>query len=52
MEKCDENRIEQLLTVMFDMTQREDWDESEAQELIMWGAKLYEEIFKDETKTK
>lgn len=48
MEKCDENRIKKLLTAMYNMSQREDWDESEAQELIMWGADMYMEYFKDE----
>lgn len=37
-------KIERLLESMYDMSLREDWDESSAQELILEGAELYLEI--------
>ncbi len=33
-----------ILESMYDMAQSESWDESDAQDLIMCGAKLYLEI--------
>ena len=41
--------IKQLLESMYDMSLREDWDESSAQELIIHGGDLYVEYFKNQT---
>jgi hypothetical protein len=43
------NEIDRLLKRMYDMSLREDWNESSAQELIIHGGDLYVEYFKNQT---
>lgn len=38
-------RIKELLEFMHDMADSPDQSESHAQEVMQWGAELYEEIF-------
>lgn len=40
-------KIISLLKSMHKMSQSEDWDECEAQELVMYGGELYEEYLKE-----
>ena len=40
-------KIKGLLKALHEMSQGEDWDESSAQSLIVYGGELYEEYLKD-----
>lgn len=40
-------KIKSLLKSLHEMSQGEDWDESSAQSLIVYGGELYEEYLKD-----
>lgn len=37
--------IEDLLKSLYKMSQTEDWDESSAQELVVWGGTIYEKYY-------
>lgn len=41
------DKIKRLLKALHEMSQGEDWDESSAQSLIVYGGELYEEYLKD-----
>jgi hypothetical protein len=41
------DKIISLLKSMHEMSQSEDWDECEAQELVVYGGELYEEYLRD-----
>ena len=41
-----EEEIRRLLESLFEMSECEDWDESRAQELIMWGGELFSKYYK------
>jgi hypothetical protein len=42
----DINKILKFLESCHDMANREDWSESQAQEMIVWGSELYNEFIK------
>jgi len=44
-------KIKSLLKELHEMSQGEDWDESSAQSLIVYGGELYEEYLKDKWDT-
>lgn len=37
-----DNDLKRLLEALHQMSQNESWDESRAQELVVWGAELYQ----------
>lgn len=43
-----ERDIKNLLKSLHKMSQSEDWDESSAQELVMWVGEIYEKYYLDE----
>jgi hypothetical protein len=48
--KIEEQTLQEVLKIlkrMYDMSQREDWDESAAQFLIMDGGDLYADYFRN-----
>lgn len=46
MKELDLEKIEKFLEAVHEMYLSEDWSESKAQELVMWGGELYEQYFK------
>lgn len=45
MKEFDLKEIERFLEAVHKMSLSQDWSESHAQELVMWGGELYEEYF-------
>lgn len=43
--------IKKLLEALYKMSQDENWNESHAQELIVWGAELYNKYYNNEKAT-
>lgn len=42
--------IKRLLEELYKMSQDENWNESHAQELIVWGGELYQKYYSNESK--
>ena len=50
MTELELKQIKELLKAMNDMSNSENWSESDAQDIIVWGGELYQELYDKEIK--